>query len=325
MEPAARHDAIVALLRCEARGGVVSFARLVEVALYAPGLGYYSSDRVRVGKSAGTDFTTAAALGPMFGQLIAGAVQSLIGDLKSYALIEVGAEPGQTHYTGVASQFAELRTFRFGAEPQFPARSVLVANELLDAQPFHRFVFQGGVWRELGVRVDGTELTVEPLEVFSTPRAAEFARTLPSADEGWIIDAPLAAEELLAKLLSGGWSGAVILLDYGKTIAQCLESSPAGTARAYRSHQLSGAILENLGSQDLTCHVLWDRIEPVLIAAGFKGVRLDRQEAFFVKYAAGEMEKIALSGDHEATGRLRALTHPAHFGAKFQVLHGFRG
>jgi hypothetical protein len=52
---------------------------------------------------------------------------------------------------------------------------------------------------------------------------------------------------------------------------------------------------------------------------------LNRQEAFFVKYAAGEMERIALSGDHEATGRLRALTHPAHFGAKFQVLHGIRG
>jgi SAM-dependent MidA family methyltransferase len=115
------------------------------------------------------------------------------------------------------------------------------------------------------------------------------------------------------------------LLDYGKTIAQCLESSPAGTARAYRSHQLSGAILENLGSQDLTCHVLWDRIEPVLADAGFRNIRLDRQEAFFVKYAGAEMERIALSGDPEATGRLRALTHPAHFGAKFQVLHGIRG
>jgi SAM-dependent MidA family methyltransferase len=325
VEPAARHDAIVALLRRAARGGVVSFARLVEAALYAPGLGYYSSDRPRVGKSAGTDFTTAAALGPMFGQLIAGAARSLVGDLRSHALVEVGAEPGQTHYVGVASQFAELRTFRFGAEPQFPARSVLVANELLDAQPFHRFVFQGGIWRELGVRVDGAELTVEILDELSTPRAAAFVHSLPVAEEGWIIDAPLAAEEILAKLLSGGWSGAVILLDYGKTIAQCLESSPAGTARAYRSHQLSGAILENLGSQDLTCHVLWDRVEPIMVGAGFKGVRLDRQEAFFVKYAGGEMERIALSGDHEATGRLRALTHPAHFGAKFQVLHGFRG
>ena len=325
MEPAARHDAIVALLRREARGGVVSFARLVEMALYAPGLGYYSSDRVRVGKSAGTDFTTAAALGPMFGQLIAGAAKTLVGDLKAHTLVEIGAEPGQTHYAGVASQFAELRTFRFGAEPQFPDRSVLVANELLDAQPFHRFVRQDGVWRELGVRVDGTELTVEPLGDYSTSLAAEFACSLPVAEEGWIIDAPLAAEELLARLLSGGWSGAVILLDYGKTVTQCLESSPAGTARAYRSHQLSGAILEELGSQDLTCHVLWDRVEPILVGAGFKGVRLDRQEAFFVKYAGGEMERIALSGDHEVTGRLRALTHPAHFGAKFQVLHGFRG
>ena len=324
MEPAARHDAIVALLRREARGGVVSFARLVETALYASGLGYYSSERVRVGKSTGTDFTTAAALGPMFGQLIAGAAKSLVGDLKAHALVEVGAEPGQSHYAGVASQFAELRTFRFGSTPDLPSLSVLVANELLDAQPFHRFLFQGGVWRELGVRVDGPELTVEPLADYSTTLATDFARSLPVAEEGWIIDAPLAAEELLSKLLSGGWSGAVILLDYGKTVAQCLESSPPGTARAYRSHQLSGSILESLGSQDLTCHVLWDRIDPVLLAAGFRNVRLDRQEAFFVKYAGGEMERIASSGDHEATGRLRALTHPAHFGAKFQVLHGVR-
>lgn len=304
---------------------MVSFARLVEAALYAPGLGYYVADRKRVGKAAGTDFTTAAALGPMFGELIAGAAQSLVGDLSAHALVEVGAEPGQAHYAGIASRFAALRTFRFGTEPAFPARSVFVANELLDAQPFHRFVFQGGSWRELGVRVDGAELTVEALSDFSTTAAAEFVATLPVAEEGWIIDAPLAAEDLLRKLFAGSWAGAVILLDYGKTIAQCLESSPAGTARAYRSHQLSGAILESLGSQDLTCHVLWDRLEPVLTSAGFRHVRLDRQEAFFVKYAAAEMERIASSGDPEATGRLRALTHPAHFGAKFQVLHGIRG
>ena len=303
---------------------MVPFDRLVAAALYAPGLGYYSSDRLRVGKSAGTDFTTAAELGPMFGRLIAAATQSLVGDLKSHALVEVGAEPGQSHYAGVASQFAELRSLRFDSTPDFPARSVLVANELLDAQPFHRFVRQGGAWRELGVRVDGAELTVEPLSDYSTLLAAGFAQSLPVAEEGWIIDAPLAAEELLRNLFAGGWTGAVILLDYGKTVAQCLESSPVGTARAYRAHQISGAVLESLGSQDLTCHVLWDRIEPVLVGAGFRGVHLDRQEAFFVKYAASEMERIALSGDQEATGRLRALTHPAHFGAKFQVLHGIR-
>jgi hypothetical protein len=62
----------------------------------------------------------------------------------------------------------------------------------------------------------------------------------------------------------------------------------------------------------------------VLAQAGFQGVRVDRQEAFFVRHAAVEMERIATTGGMEATARLRALTHPAHFGAKFQVLHGTR-
>ena len=324
MDAQARHAAIVDVLRREARGGVVPFVRLVAAALYAPGLGYYVSDRPRVGKAAGTDFTTAAALGPMFGELIAAAARTLVGDLSTHTLVEVGAEPGQAHFAGVARDFAEVRTFRVGDAPALPSSTVLVANELLDAQPFHRFVVQGGAWRELGVRVDGAALTVEALADFSSPAAAAFAAALPLASEGWLLDVPLAAETLLERLLGGGWHGAVILLDYGKTIAQCLEGSPAGTARAYRSHQLSGAILENLGSQDLTCHVLWDRLEPILGGHGFRSVRLERQEAFFVKHAGAAMERIMTTGDSEATGRLRALTHPAHFGGKFQVLSGIR-
>jgi hypothetical protein len=55
-----------------------------------------------------------------------------------------------------------------------------------------------------------------------------------------------------------------------------------------------------------------------------KNVQLERQEAFFVKNAGQEMERIARSGSMEQTSRLRSLTHPAHFGGKFQVLHGRR-
>jgi SAM-dependent MidA family methyltransferase len=323
VEPAARHDALVALLRREARGGVVPFSRLMQSALYAPGLGYYVAERVRVGKGAGTDFTTAAALGPMFGELVAAAAGQLVGDLAAHALVEVGAEPGQSHFAGVAGRFAAHHVYRVGEEPRLPARAVLVANELFDAQPFDRFIFRDGAWRELGVRVDGAGLAPEVLPAFTDPAAPAFIAGLPAAPEGWILDVPFAAERLLAKLLAGGWTGAAIFLDYGKTVAQCLETSPAGTARAYHRHQLSGDILVRLGSQDLTCHVLWDRLEPILDAAGFRAA-LDRQEAFFVKQAAAAMERIAASGDPEATGRLRALTHPAHFGSKFQVLHGVR-
>lgn len=324
MENQERHRAIVELLRAEAQQGLVPFVRCVELVLYHPKLGYYQAHRERVGKSVGTDFTTAAALGTMFGELIASAAETLVGNTRDYALVEMGAEPGQKHFDTVRDRFSEIKTFRLGDKIILPSKSILVANELLDAQPFNRFIFTKRNWHELGVRVDSVELTVEPLSEFSSERAKEFASTLPESTEGWIIDAPLAAETLCREILKQKWEGAVIFLDYGKTVAQCLESSPAGTARSYYRHQMSGDILTQLGSQDLTCHVLWDRITSVLSEFGLRNVQLDRQEAFFVKYAGREMERIALSGSTDLTSRLRALTHPAHFGAKFQVLQGIR-
>ncbi len=324
MENQERHRGIVELLRAEAQQGLVPFVRCVELALYHPKLGYYQANRERVGKSVGTDFTTAAALGTMFGELIASAAETLVGNTLDYALVEMGAEPGQKHFDTVRDRFSEIKTIRLDDKIILPSKSILVANELLDAQPFNRFIFTNGNWRELGVRVDSVELTVEPLSEFSSERAKEFASTLPESTEGWIIDVPLAAETLCREILKQKWEGAVIFLDYGKTVAQCLESSPAGTARSYYRHQMSGDILTQLGSQDLTCHVLWDRIASVLNEFGLRNVQLDRQEAFFVKYAGREMERIALSGSTDLTSRLRALTHPAHFGAKFQVLQGIR-
>jgi SAM-dependent MidA family methyltransferase len=324
MENHERHRTIVEALRAEARQGLVPFVRCVELALYHPEWGYYRANRERVGKTTGTDFTTAAALGSMFGELIASAAETLVGKTRDYALVEMGAEPGQKHFDTVCDRFSEIKTIHLSDKIILPPKCILVANELLDAQPFNRFIFTNGKWCELGVRVDGSELTVEPLPEFSSAHAKEFATSLPAATEGWIMDAPLAAETLCREIIKQPWQGAVIFLDYGKTVAQCLESSPAGTARSYYRHQMSGDILTHLGSQDLTCHVLWDRITSVFNELGLKNVQLDRQEAFFVKYAGREMERIATSGSTDLTSRLRALTHPAHFGGKFQVLHGIR-
>lgn len=324
MDPSARHLALVEVLRHEAREGVVPLVRLIEVALYWPNLGYYTSTNTRVGKLPGTDFTTAAALGPMFGELVASAAESFLGDLSTYTLVDIGAEPNQSHFSTVADRFAHCQTIRYGESMTFPPRAVCVANELLDAQPFHRLQFHQGRWVEIGVRVDREELSFVSLPSFSSARIAQWSEKLPPATEGWILDVPLAAGTILENLLSPGWSGMVMFFDYGKTLAQCLETSPVGTARAYVKHQLSGDILHHLGSQDLTCHVLWDQLEPLLKKHGFRDVGLERQEAFFVKYAGKEMERIAQGGDWESRGRLRALTHPAHFGSKFQVLFGIR-
>ena len=319
-------ETLIAALGERAKAGVVRFDDFVDVALFLPGAGYYTSKRDRVGRRAGTDFTTSVALGPIFGDLMVSAASSMVGDTRDYTLVEIGAEPGVSVFASVAHRFANLKTLRVGDPLDISGKSVVIANELLDAQPFRRFRFIQGKWVDLGVRILADGSLAE--DIFGEPTDVEgrtFIETLPNPwHEGFTVDVALRAEALLRGIVKSGWSGAVIFLDYGKTLPDLLESSPQGTARAYYQHGQHNDLLANLGEQDLTCHVLWDRMESVLKLANFTDVKVERQEAFLVRHAADALERIVAAGTPEAVGILKALTHPAHFGGKFQVLAGRR-
>lgn len=327
MVVAGPRDILLAELRRRAGGaGSVRFDDFVAVVLYHPEAGYYSARRDRVGRRRAADFTTAAALGPVFGELVAEAAGGILGDTRDHVLVEVGAEPGPSPFEPVAHRFAALQVLRLGEEMRIPARAVVVANELLDAQPFRRLRFLSGRWVDLGVRVLADGALAE--DVHGEPADAEgraLVATLPCPwHEGATLDIPLAAESLLGRILGGGWSGLAVLLDYGKPLAELLEGSPAGTARAYRGHALHSDLLAQPGEQDLTCHVAWDRLEAVMRAAGFHPAKVERQEAFLVRHAAPALERLVSAGNLDSVGVLKALTHPAHFGGKFQVLWGRR-
>jgi SAM-dependent MidA family methyltransferase len=322
----APRDILLKALREQSAGGVVRFDRFVDVALFHPEAGYYIANRDRVGRRRSADFTTAVALGPLFGELVASAAAGIVGDTRDHVLVEIGAEPGSSVFSGVADRFAALTTLRVGDPLRIPPRAVVVANELLDAQPFRRFRFADRRWVDLGVRVLADGSLAE--DVVGPPDDAEgraFVATLPAPwHEGFTIDVALRAESLLREILTGAWTGAAIFLDYGKSVPEMLESSPQGTARAYHRHTQHNDLLANLGEQDLTCHVAWDRLEMVMREAGFAPAKSERQEAFLVRHAASALERIVASGTPEAVGVLKALTHPAHFGGKFQVLWGKR-
>lgn len=331
---------IDALLSAAARerGGVLSFRDFSEIALFAPEHGYYARPRERVGIAAGTDFYTSATMGEIFGKLLVAAAQSLLAeaglDSRECTFVEIGAEPGQKHLSEAAGIFAETKTFRLGETFEIPEKAVVFANELLDAQPFHRLVFKEGKWREIGVfrSRDGAWLETILPEI-SAPELAEFiANALPQEiDEDWHLDIAIDTEKLLRKILAGKWRGAMIFPDYGKRLADCLDTFPAGTARAYFRHTLNNALTARPGEQDLTCHVLWDRLEPVAEKTGFSRVRTLRQEAFFMKFALPAIQKIIDAGERqhsEAAMRERAklieIIHPGKMGHAFQVLSGIR-
>src|SRR5688572_22609460 len=75
----------------EASGGWISFARYMELALYAPGLGYYSAGSEKLGSSG--DFVTAPELTPLFARTLARQVGELIGSGLT-EIVEVGAGSG---------------------------------------------------------------------------------------------------------------------------------------------------------------------------------------------------------------------------------------
>ncbi len=169
--------------RTEAAGGWLPFDEFMELALYAPGLGYYSAGGVKIGR--GGDFTTAPEVSDLFSQCVArqvlevlerigGSVLELgagtgrmaaavLGTLASlgclpeqYAILEVSADLRERQRARIQQLPAELRdrVMWLDALPSKPIRGVILANEVLDALPCQRIVIRGDDVRELGVSVE---------------------------------------------------------------------------------------------------------------------------------------------------------------------------
>jgi SAM-dependent MidA family methyltransferase len=322
-DDAVRPEFVAAFRARAGDGGVLSFADFMDLALYDAKVGYYRREQARVGYGAGTDFFTASTSGPIFGELIAAACTTLLGERAAaeHTFVEIGAESAGGVLAEVKHPFAAVRTVRVGESIALSGKCVVFSNELFDAQPFRRFVFRGGGWRELGVALRAERLAEVELGPVSVP-------FLPAdAPEGYLIDAPFAARNLADKIAAQPWTGLFVACDYGKSWREITEATSAGTARAYFRHTQSNELLLRPGEQDLTCHVCWDWLGEALGRLGFSAPTVESQEAFFIHHAARFIEATSQAEAAKFSQRklaLMQLLHPAHLGQKFQVLHARR-
>lgn len=306
-------------------GAVLPFARFMALALYDPAVGYYQQNRKRVGQKPGTDFYTATSTGSLFGELMTECCRNLMGEnaCAESTFVEIGAEPDGGILRDVPHPFAGYRTIQVGQPIEISGQCVVFSNELFDAQPCRRFVRRNASWHELGVACAQDTLRETELPLNAPPAF------LPNdAPEGYVIDAPEAAAELLRSIVTQPWQGAFIACDYGKTWAEISTACPQGTMRAYKHHQQSNDLLAWPGEQDLTCHVCWDWLQAALRSSGFDPSQVESQETFFVRHAAPLLESTMKSEAARLSARkmaLMQLIHPAYLGQKFQVLHGLRG
>jgi len=193
-----------------AAGGWLPFERFMELALYAPGLGYYSAGSAKLG--AGGDFVTAPEVSDLFSRCIArqcaevlahaggeilelgagtgrmaGAVltelaaQNLLPE--RYAILEVSADLAERQRERLMRLPGALRERLVWLErlPQRPLHGVMLANEVADALPFRRFRFGAGGVAELGVVLDASSgpsaaRTTVPISFTEAEAAADDPR-----------------------------------------------------------------------------------------------------------------------------------------------------
>lgn len=354
---ALQHSArLAALIRAEiaAAGGAVSFARYMELALYAPGLGYYSAGAQKFGVAG--DFITAPEISPLFAAAVARQCAEILrlvggGDVlevgagsaalaadmlialaasnslpERYLILELSADlraRQQALLLERAPQYID-RVQWLERLPEQPLRGVVFANELLDALPVQVFTLSEQGPQELCIAEMQRELHWQP-----APCDAELKRridaVLRNLDElplGYTSEINLAAGAWIKSIADVLEQGALLLIDYGFPRREYYHPQRvSGTLMCHYRHHAHGNPFLWPGLQDITAHVDFTAVAEAADAAGLDVAGYTTQGAFLL--ACGITELLSSYNDNtqlRLAQDVKKLTLPHEMGELFKVM-----
>jgi len=341
--------------RIASEGGWIPFAVFMDLALHAPGLGYYAAGAQKFG--APGDFVTAPEITPLFGRCVARQVAQILeltgGDIvelgagsgvlavdmlgelerldrvpKRYRILEPSPDLAQRQQHRVKQSIPSLAG---GVEwiETLPEKfsGVIIANEVLDALPVHLVA-----WREDGLFERGV-----------TFRDDSFAWEEREADESLgvvvneiVVSAPYLSEispgvnALVAGLAECIRHGAVFLIDYGFGRSEYYHPQRSGgTLMCHYRHRAHVDPFFLPGLQDITAHVDFTAVATAGVEAGCSLAGYTTQAQFLLN--SGITELLAQTPVEHAADYLpqaaavQKLVSPAEMGELFKVLALSRG
>ncbi len=355
-EALAHSARLVDLVRAEiaAHGGWLPFTRYMELALYAPGLGYYASGTAKLG--AAGDFVTAPEMSPLFGRGLARQIApvleeaggdvlelgagsgrlalDILGELERlgrlparYLILEVSPDLRVRQGELLAEQAPRLldRVVWLDALPE-EIHGVVLGNEVLDALPVHLLyrspgaVFERGVAWNRGFSWEDRVLPAGPLH--------DLAGSLPEVG-GYLTEACPAAAALVATLGERLRRGMLLFLDYGFPAAEYYHPQRhMGTLKVhYRHHSLDDPFYLP-GLADITAHVDFSAVARAGTAAGLDLLGYTSQGNFLLDGGLldllGELQP-GSAGYLRAAAALQKLVQPSEMGESFKVIGLGRG
>jgi SAM-dependent MidA family methyltransferase len=341
--------------------GLMQFSRFMELALYEPGLGYYSAGLHKLGPSG--DFVTSPELGSLFAACLAGQVSELAAELGAYDILEIGAGTGRLasdllkslpreHLPGrylILERSADLREVQrqeIGARKDLLERvewldrppaadweGVLVANEVLDALSVERFR-QG----ENGVEQMCVRTTADGLDWGFRPAPPELERAVAHIVSdtgnpfrtGYRSEVNLHLEPWLRSVTGALKRGLALFIDYGYPRSEYyLPERSDGTLMCHYRHRAHDDVFFWPGLQDITAWVDFTALAEAADACGLDVEGYASQTMFLLGCGLDRllMDHSVTSEDGGAaiSAEARQLTLPGMMGEKFQVMGLGRG
>ncbi|OOZ37206.1 class I SAM-dependent methyltransferase [Solemya velesiana gill symbiont] len=353
-------ERLITLIRSEieASGGKIPFDRYMELALYAPWVGYYTGGARKFGEAG--DFITAPEVSPLFGRCLARQCEQVFKRLGGGELLEIGAGSGalaadlleelarldalperylildvspelrqrqcetlESRVPGLVSRVAWIEDL-----PDAGFRGVVIANELLDAMPVQRFrLEQGTVFEQfVGLAGEGFADSWGPTESPGIESAvAALCERLGQDREDYESEINQRAVSWLQALGERLAEGLVLLIDYGYNHAEYYHPQRnRGTLMCHYRHRAHPDPFVYPGLQDITAYVDFSAIAGSAAEAGFT-VSGYTSQAFFLM-SCGLDQLVAQSDPNDVRNHMelvqgvKRLTLPTEMGERFKML-----
>lgn len=332
--------------------GAIPFVDFMQMALYAPQYGYYQK-MTEIGAEG--DFVTAPALTSLFGYTLANQCVDIFQTLNQPRILEFGAGTGhlcvdllseleRQHALPLeyfilevsaglkARQQARIhqaiphlasRVKWISTWPKEPFEGVMIANEVLDAMPVHRFLQTETELLEYYVDLDVKDELVEQLVVCKNLRLIEHVKAfLPQNIYPYQSEANLFIDDWIKKCHNSLIKGVLIIFDYGFPRREYYHPDRfQGTLMCHSQHRVHGNPLMQVGDQDITAHVDFTHVAEAADKAGFQVTGYTNQAAFLLgNQLLDRLAQVEPSEQLAQQQAVKKLLQPNEMGELFKVM-----
>lgn len=336
--------------------GAISFQRYMELALYAPGLGYYAAGSNKLGEEG--DFITAPEISTLFSQALANEIIPALDNAS--IILEVGAGRGRMaadilvylqqqnklpEEYWILELSADLRERQKNTiEETAPElldkvkwlnslpdnfSGVVLANELLDAMPVQLFQKNENDISEVNVVWKEGKFSFQLQSSFDErliTRVKDIENELGAdLNSGYVSEINFAAEDWIKSIAERLQQGVIVLIDYGFPRHEYYhEQRSQGTLMCHYRHRTHPDAFVYPGLQDITAHVDFTAMADAALEANMRVIGYTNQVSFLM--GAGLMELANLNEDGEIkeqieiTSQIKKLTLPHEMGELFKVI-----